>query len=353
MDKFRQKNGSVLVFSLLALAILLIVALGIVRVTAIGQLGAGTTDDSAVAFQAADSGAEHVFYKLLKEAVPTLGAVGPCAGGVVSRTIDGGGSYSVEFFDETGDRLEQCSDSTTLVRSAKVTGFYGKAVRAIQVSVSMFAEVSDGLSAHWPFDEGAGNLVDDTAGASNDHNGFADSPTWTTAALRGTHALVFDGINDKITVQNESDFAFSASDDFTFSLWAKPAEVSGLDTLLSKSMDVSPGYALYRDGSAWRAIIGGNSISGGSAAADNWYHISLRKNGSGVALYVNGVSVATGSAGNLDGSGKFYIGESKGVSPAAGNWRGVIDDVRIYNRALSDEEILTLCRQRRDGGTCG
>ncbi len=350
----KTQKGSVLAFSLLTMAIVLIIAVGMMRVSSIEQVASGTTDDSAIAFQMADTGAERVFHKLLKESVATLNDVGPCSAGTVTQSVSGAGSYRIIFFDQSGDKLTSCADPATDVRSAKIVGSFGRAVRAVHISVSVFEEVTDGLLAHWTFDDGSGPLADDTAGASNDHDGYITSPTWSTNALRGTYALEFNGTNTEVTVRNDDDFAFGAGDSVTFSVWARPSTTSGDDVVLSKSLDNAPGYGLWRNGNTWRAVLGTVELSGGTAASDQWHHIVLYKDGTEARLYVDGVQVDTATVGAINGDGIFYIGDIKGSAyTTVGQWDGLLDDLRVYERALSDEEILTLCRQRRDGGTCG
>ena len=74
----------------------------------------------------------------------------------------------------------------------------------------------------------------------------------------------------------------------------------------------------------------------------NWHHIGLVWDGSKRILYVDDVAVAEDTQNDLESSDSgLYIGTGKGMEPGS-FWSGLIDDVRIYDVALSEEEIAAL-----------
>jgi hypothetical protein len=84
------------------------------------------------------------------------------------------------------------------------------------------------------------------------------------------------------------------------------------------------------------------SLTGTPISDDTWYHIVAVRDGDDLKLYINGslqISDTTNLCTNLNNS-PVYIGVST-YTDAAG-YNGAVDDVRIYNRALSDAEIATL-----------
>jgi len=67
----------------------------------------------------------------------------------------------------------------------------------------------------------------------------------------------------------------------------------------------------------------------------DWHRVGLTRDGSNRKLYVDGVEVAKDTQAGLAGSdGGLYIGAGKGLEPGA-FWSGLIDDVRIYDRAVT------------------
>ena len=71
-----------------------------------------------------------------------------------------------------------------------------------------------------------------------------------------------------------------------------------------------------------------------------WTHVALTYNGSQLRLYVNGVQVASGAASGAiqSSTSPLWIG---GNQPYGEYFKGLIDDVRVYNRALTPAEIQT------------
>ncbi|MBI2024268.1 LamG domain-containing protein, partial [Candidatus Giovannonibacteria bacterium] len=211
-----------------------------------------------------------------------------------------------------------------------------------------------GLVAHWKFDEGSGTTALDSSG-NNNTGTLTNGPLWTTGKIGG--ALNFDGVNDYVRVNDPG--AGSVLDlpgNFTISAWAK----------FDAFPDVSPGkyprivqkgFAAGDSGTWSLAIdtggtpdnvvslaVNGNGFfarGGTSLSINTWYHIVATKNGATATIFINGVqdgSVGTFPSGNIDSNNAAMdFGKSTGNSDGAMD--GLIDDVRIYNRALSAQEI--------------
>lgn len=153
----KSLKGSILVFTLLVLAILLSAALSSAGIVITGKNSSRATEKSALAFQIADGAAENVLKRVYKDTDSTLsqlasnlyrdgngtGAPGCQTGGVITGTLPGAsGTYSVAFFDNNGAPLA-CSGTgysthnewrTKLVRIV-ASGSYAGATRAIDVTV--------------------------------------------------------------------------------------------------------------------------------------------------------------------------------------------------------------------------
>lgn len=202
-------------------------------------------------------------------------------------------------------------------------------------------EVS-GLVAAYSFNEGTGTTVGDTSG--NNNNGTIAGATWSTAGHAG-NALSFDGANDMVSITD------SASLDVirvTLMAWVRPTSLSGWRSVILKERGTDGlAYGLYAHDNAPRPSAYVNvsnldrEVQGTSALPLNtWTHLTMTYDGTSIRLYVNGTLTATrAQTGNITVSAqKLAIG---GNTPWGEFFAGLIDDVRIYNRALSAAEITT------------
>ena len=217
------------------------------------------------------------------------------------------------------------------------------------------------LVSWWKFDEGSGTIAYDSAGGND---GTIYGATRTSGQVGG--ALSFDGSNDYVEVVDPADESLDfGSGNFTISLRFRTADTNG--ELVDKSggnKGRSIGYSIYigtyatmNDGEiGWRVADGtsrdliktDNTYNDGS-----WHHLAAVRTGTGSAnlnIYVDGADVSTSSL--LD-EGAVGISNSYDLSIGAkydggdtNVWEnflnGVINDVRIYERALSVEEIAQL-----------
>jgi Concanavalin A-like lectin/glucanases superfamily/Chitobiase/beta-hexosaminidase C-terminal domain/Family of unknown function (DUF6298) len=202
-----------------------------------------------------------------------------------------------------------------------------------------------GLMAYWKFDEGSGTTVTDSSGNGNKGT-LVNGPLWT--AGRVGNALYFDGINDTITVPDSNSLDLSSS--FTLSAWVNPASTfTDFRSILVKNY----GYYLYASVAGY---CGDGSPLGGFSGAtaqtvcqpsplptNTWTHLAVTYNGSTLTFYRDGVPVTTSSvAGTFSPTtGILQIGGSQ----FGEYFKGLIDEVRIYNRALNDTEIQTVYQQ--------
>ncbi len=209
------------------------------------------------------------------------------------------------------------------------------------------------LVAHWTFDEGAGTIAYDSVGGND--GTFNGDPNWTTGQIDG--ALEFDGSGDLVDCGNDA--SISQLSTFSISLWFKTDFVpgSGAHPHLIGQDDLSDtvwSFILHGDYSA--RLTGRIETSGTAAvgrsnfipATGQWYHAAMTYDDSGdrtVRVYVDGEEQSymsqTAGTGTMsaDSSVKVAIGNRIG---GGRDWDGVIDNVRIYDRALSPAEIEQL-----------
>lgn len=218
------------------------------------------------------------------------------------------------------------------------------------VTSGVYADLNNGLVAYYPFD---GNVLD---ASGNGNNGTLYGNAAYTSGLLGSGALHLDGNGSYALIPDSSSLRLSQ---YTISCWAKLTDVtdpSGCDSLVRKDWSIGKdSYCLY-------VITPGNSIdplspaiqsyasSGNSCAAygstpvtvNQWVNIVGTYDGITMKMYLNG-----NPTGQTSWSGTpaydnhpIIIG---GDQPDGLQWiNGDIDDVRIYNRALSQAEISQL-----------
>ena len=215
-----------------------------------------------------------------------------------------------------------------------------------------------GLVAWYPFN---GNAKDSSG---NGNNGTAvGSITWGKDRFDGAdRAAVFNGTTSYVNVDSSSTLAISG--DITVSAWVKA------DTMTSGSCIVEKyyrntlsdhGWLLQADGSG-KAFFegrdgsgGGNTIkSGFGAEVDNnkWHHVVGQRAGSVWKIYVDTVlsnQFNASSTGSINSGGPLAIGAYLNTTPVNGVWKGSMDDIRIYNRALNGQEIFSLYQERPTG----
>ena len=205
--------------------------------------------------------------------------------------------------------------------------------------------VPEGLVAHWPFDEGSGTTAFDSTGNGND-GVFNGDPQWVPGIIGG--ALEFNG-DDFLNCGNGD--TLQIQDQITIAFWFKvDAFVNTWEAFLSKGDNSYRASRGGGNGNATHLGISGTSAGGGNGwfngtqiITDNtWHHFTGVHDGTNARIYVDGVlDVEVASTGQINISTfELWIGTN---SQNTGRLlHGLLDDVQIYNRALSEEEILSI-----------
>ncbi len=212
------------------------------------------------------------------------------------------------------------------------------------------AALDPALVGWWTLDEGAGTTALDSSGNGNDGS-LNGNPQWVTGQLKG--ALEFDGSGDFIDCGNDSSLAFG--DAVTMAAWIKLAAVGADYKIAGNENDADGGYkiSIYSDSklefeirtSGNDAVLNRDIAGGTEFAANTWYHVAgvySRADGY-IRTYVNGVldrDMATTQALGVS-PGNFYIG-CEPYNTGEHNFNGTLDDVQLYNRALSAAEVLAV-----------
>jgi hypothetical protein len=190
-----------------------------------------------------------------------------------------------------------------------------------------------GLIAHWKLDETEGTIVHDSAGEHHDAT-IMGVPLWQPEGGMIGGALQFSGVPNFATarvVRNPSEGPLSV---FAWVKGGGPGQViisqrGGTDWLMAGTADGALTTNLKPASGQSKPLTSSALITDG-----NWHRVGLSWDGSNRILYCDGVEVARDTQAGLAGStGDFTFGTSSTMAPSS-FWKGLIDDVRIYDRAL-------------------
>jgi type II secretory pathway pseudopilin PulG len=223
------------------------------------------------------------------------------------------------------------------------------------------ATLTQGLVGYWGFGEGTGQIVNDSSVVNNDgtlganSSVASDDPTWTAGKPGLGGALSFDGINDLVSYGLPSS-ALNNLSALTYAAWVRlnstsfgsnaAVVVRASDIQAMKVLLINPSERVLA--TVDYTSTDATSISSQSLSINTWYHIAYTFNAAAdtlVRVYINGTEVAystqNAGAGSISSDDTFplTIGNTNtGVRP----FPGIIDEVRIYNRALTAAEIMNL-----------
>ncbi len=210
------------------------------------------------------------------------------------------------------------------------------------------------LVGWWRFDEGSGAITYDYSARNN--NGTVYGAVWTTGQING--ALNFDGSDDYVEIP-DNDNSLDMISQMTIAAWVKPNDCDNMYCIAGKqpsgtaSEYISGNYTFLIAGgylNLWHQTdTDGTEIFYGSTSsitAGVWQHIAVTlKEGDGVKFYINGELTETLPQTEVFGivnNEPVRIGKMK-----SGDYifKGALDDIRIYNKALSGTEIQQIYQQ--------
>ena len=242
------------------------------------------------------------------------------------------------------------ADTTYTYEVAAVNGAGGESPKSVSASATTFVGTplpAIGLISYWRFDDGIGTIASDSSGNGNTGN-LMSGTTWATGKLGD--ALSFDGQDDYVDIG----YLDVQSDGFTFSVWFNAKDTQGDQRIISKSDGVSTSNHL------WALILSANKLqtrlkingsttkltaSTGFVIQNTWTHAAVTFNGDRIRMYKDGVEIISQDRSGFISTNNtipVWIGANPPVTGDGRGFNGLIDDARIYNRALSTEEIQAL-----------
>jgi hypothetical protein len=296
---------------------------------------------------------------------PTVSVTAPAAGATVSAStsvtasasddvavtgvqfkLDGanlGSEDTVAPYSVTWDTSTATNGAHTLTAVARDGAANSTTSASVGVTVSNTAPPPPtGLVASYNFDAGSGTVLADRSGTNN--NGTIANGTWSATGHSGS-AVSFNGTNAMVSIPDSNSLDLTTG--MTLEAWVRPSALgTAWRTVIFKEQPGGFAYTLYANQDTTRPVsqvfIGGevNAVGTAALALNTWTHLAATFDGLGVKLYVNGVLVRSAAVvGAIPvTTGALRLG---GNSIWGERFAGLMDDVRIYNRALTAAQVQT------------
>ncbi|MEJ6718096.1 MAG: PEP-CTERM sorting domain-containing protein [Akkermansiaceae bacterium] len=240
------------------------------------------------------------------------------------------------------------------------------ASKALQglLTLALVGSTNAALVGHWAFDEGSGTTAGDSSAGGND--GAISNATWGSDATRASY-LSFNGTTSSVVDPSMSLPVMTSTNDFTWAVWANTAVAPRNGNGSNNSQTNAVILGNRKDGAnsdlpstanrqfikftptnfEWHQNANGND---NQAYADlvvgEWTHLAVVKTGTSIQLYQNGAAIGGPATLTEDLSTAvampLFIGGDVGNSSVNEAFNGFIDDVRIYDNALSLGEVQVL-----------
>ena len=207
----------------------------------------------------------------------------------------------------------------------------------------------NGEYLYWNLDEGSGSVAYDSSG--NGVNGqLRNSPRWTAGRVNG--GLSFDGINDWVETNYNTDFSR-----WTMSAWVRSPAAPGsgqpsgpVHREMNFQLNWNHPSATFRGAAGVRVRNLWYAAKFGALNSNTWYHLAATYDGETLKAYKNGVLITTNAA-------PSGVADSDPLTLKLGRqaltkvfFRGVVDEVKVYQRALSASEVAGLAGSAFEAG---
>jgi len=194
------------------------------------------------------------------------------------------------------------------------------------------------------------SIVRDRSKYRNDDSTFNDPPTVSEGQIN--KCLYFDGVDDDVIVDVESQIQLVGNNDFTVSFWCnystpsagKGSSPFGLNSasLRGIGFDVnSAGDIIFKE----RTDAGISEISTGADQSGSWKFITGTNDGANMEYFLNSVSLGTDTSLATVAPTSIKIGGANIISGVAERYNGYVDELIIFNTVLTNNEIISLYNQ--------
>jgi len=196
--------------------------------------------------------------------------------------------------------------------------------------------------------------VVDVSSYGNNGTAYADAKYNVSGKYGGSFS--FDGVGDYVNISDDDSLNLTIANAFTASFWVKTNTITDINSygciLCKGGWDLDSGFELVMDRYGGVATPGEVGLSirnmGGTTlwtdeplVVGDWYHVVATWDGTNARLYQNGVNMSSSTPGEtyIDKGEDLLIGQASPGMSLRVNWNGSIDEVRIWNRSLSADEV--------------
>ena len=280
-------------------------------------------------------------------------------------SVDGvalGNEDTTSPYSITWDTTAAANGTHTLLARARDTA--GNLGNSAPVTVTVSNTQTSGLAAAYAFNETSGTTAADGSGHSLT-GALVNGATF--AAGKYGNAVRLDGVNDYVDLGNPTALQLTGS--MTISAWINTSAFPGDDAAIVSKRVGEIGFQLDTTVDTGRRTVGFKLTNSSGAAmfrfgaatlqANTWYYVTGVYDASAQTLHVylngqldDGALLGTVTASQTNSTGNVNIGQ-RPDSPGAFNFNGLIDDVRIYSRALTQAAIQADMATAIGGGGSG
>ena len=239
--------------------------------------------------------------------------------------------YTINNFSQTEDGIYYCEITNT--------NFPDLTLKSQDITIET-QTLENGLVAHYPFN---GNANDESG---NGNDGIINGATLTPDRFNNQNAAyLFNGTDAQITLTNTIQFD---SNDFTISGWFNCTNTVPFQYLWRSGVGGNSELGIYINNDT--LLLYGSSIESNfylmstqKLEENTWYNYAIKREGNNFYMYINGEEDLTGyfEVGDVDFEGaSVSIGYN--YSTPGEYFNGIIDDINVYNRALTATEIMTM-----------
>lgn len=222
----------------------------------------------------------------------------------------------------------------------------------VTIPCVMSADFADGLILYHTYDEGDGDVAKDISGSG--HDGKIDNPNWVDGKFG--KALQFNGAGSGMFVTVESTEALNVNE-CTFMAWVQAEHWNATRQIVGKSVHGGCSgrgqYGLFSEGGSFKLRFeteGGRSdIVTDLPETKKWFHVAFTNDGTTGKIYIDGKVVKEGNVPGKLKANDDPLRIAQDCDRPNNVFAGMIDEVRLWNRALSDRDINTFKDQGVDG----
>ena len=256
---------------------------------------------------------------------------------LVFGTDDTTANYNFPF----NGSLDEVRIYNRVLSSTEVSQLYADTgLRKARISTSINGIAPEGLVAWHTFDGPYLNTTTSTDRSGQGKDGtLSGTPTPTIGKVG--QALKFNGSTSYVTTPT-----VSTPSAISVAAWVYSANYGAAMFVVQKAVVNSQWQLFFENGNLYWAT-SNHDLSCTAPSNDNWHHLVATQTGSSGRLYIDGVQCATGESVPAIGQGTGLIWIGAHDSGPGYLFNGKIDDIRIYNKALSAAEVLTLYNQTK------